>query len=149
MNDEVISVVTDFSIMLAKWPEQAELLRKLRESVFVIEQGVDAAIEWDGKDNLCQHLIAFSADNQPIATGRMLPDGHIGRIAVIPSWRGKGVGAAILENLIALARNADAEMVYLNSQTHALAFYQRFSFIAEGEVYMEAGIPHQRMTLKF
>ncbi len=140
---------TDFYIDNANWPEQSELLRSIRETVFVIEQGVAATIEWDGKDHLCQHVIAFSADDKAIGTGRLLPDGHIGRIAVIAAWRGKGVGAAMLEKLITLVKDAGAKRVYLNSQTHALEFYQRFAFVAEGDVYMEAGIPHQRMILEW
>jgi len=140
---------TDFYIVTATWPEQSELLRSIREIVFVIEQGVAASIEWDGNDHLCQHVIAFSGDDKAIGTGRLLPDGHIGRIAVIAAWRGKGVGAAMLEKLITLAKDAGAKKVYLNSQTHALKFYQRFAFVAEGDVYMEAGIEHQRMTLEW
>ena len=139
----------EFNITLAIWPEQSELLRKIREGVFVIEQGVDVKIEWDGRDNLCQHALAYSSDKLPIGTGRILPDGHIGRIAVIPSWRGRGVGGALLEKLIKIAKERTIDQVYLNSQTHAIAFYQRYKFIPEGKVFMVAGIAHQKMTLNF
>ena len=142
-------MASEFSITKASWPEQSEILFKLRERVFVIEQGVAPDIEWDGRDHLCQHAIAYSNNNKPIGTGRILPSGHIGRIAVRAKWRGKGVGGAILQYLIELARDASADKVYLNSQTQAIAFYRRFGFIPEGKVFMEAGIPHQRMTLVF
>ncbi len=135
---------TDYSIIKAIWPEQADELKSIRESVFVIEQGVSSEIEWDGKDHLCQHVIAYSNTEQPIGTGRILPSGHIGRIAVNASWRGKGVGSAILKALIKLATDS----VYLNSQTHAIPFYQQFDFVPEGDVFMEADIPHQKMILK-
>ncbi|MCP3675822.1 MAG: GNAT family N-acetyltransferase [Gammaproteobacteria bacterium] len=134
----------DYSILKANWPDQADKLKKIRESVFVIEQSVSSEIEWDGRDHLCQHVIAYSNTEQPIGTGRILPSGHIGRIAVNVAWRGKGVGSAILKALIKLATDS----VYLNSQTHAIPFYQKFDFVPEGKVFMEAGIPHQKMTLK-
>ena len=144
---------TEYLIVKASWPEQSDLLKSIRESVFVIEQGVSPDIEWDGRDHLCQHVIAFTNTEQAVGTGRILPSGHIGRIAVKAPYRGKGVGGAILEKLITLAKenvsNNAIKSVYLNSQTHAIPFYQRFGFIPEGNVFMEAGIPHQKMTLKF
>lgn len=135
------------SISKVNWPVHSELIRKLREIVFVLEQGVSRKIEWDGQDHLCQHAIALTAENEIVGTGRIQPDGHIGRIAVLSSWRGQGVGAALLEVLISLAQDANHEQIYLNSQTHAINFYQRFGFIPQGPVFMEAGIPHQRMEL--
>jgi len=143
-----------FHVSRALWPqqdivEQKEIIFSIREQVFVIEQSVDADIEWDGRDHLCRHVIAFSDDHAPIGTGRLLPGGHIGRIAVIASWRDKGVGSAILEALISIAREEETDSVYLNSQTQAIAFYKRFGFVPDGTVFMEANIAHQKMTLAF
>lgn len=138
----------EFSIIHSIWPENAEAIRKLRKIVFIIEQGVDPKIEWDGRDHLCQHAIAITNAGEEIATGRILPTGHIGRIAVLANWRGKGVGSAILKKLMMIAEDGQFPKVYLNSQTHALAFYQRFGFITEGPFFMEAGILHQRMIYK-
>ena len=111
----------DYSIIKASWPEQSDVLKSIRESVFVIEQGVSSEIEWDGRDHLCQHVIAYSNTEHPIGTGRILPSGHIGRIAVNASWRGKGVGSAILKALINLAKEnlkgSNIDSVYLNAQT--------------------------------
>jgi len=143
-----ILVITKFTTTKAEWPEQAALLKKIRKTVFVIEQGVSSEIEWDGRDHLCQHVIAYSMNNDAIGTGRMLPNGHIGRIAVLAAWRGKGVGGAILKSLIELARETENNKVYLNSQTRAIDFYRKFSFKPQGQVFMEAGIPHQTMSLK-
>lgn len=143
----------EYSTIKANWPEQADVLKSIRESVFVNEQGVSSDIEWDGRDHLCQHIIAYSNTEQPIGTGRILPSGHIGRIAVNASWRGKGVGSAILIALINLARErfegTNTDSVYLNSQTHAIPFYRQFDFEPEGTIFMEADIPHQKMTLRF
>ena len=140
-------MVNTFRVDKANWQEHSELMRKLRLSVFVIEQGVSEKIEWDGRDHLCQHVIAITNKNEIIGTGRLQPSGHIGRIAVLSHYRGFGVGKALLQKLVSIAAEANIEHIYLNSQTHATAFYQRFGFVIEGPVYMEAGIPHQRMEL--
>ncbi len=141
-----------FIVSRALWPQQDDTEEKkiifsIREQVFVIEQSVDADIEWDGRDHLCRHVIAFSKDKLPIGTGRILPGGHIGRIAVIASWRDKGVGSAILKQLITIASDEGVESVYLNSQTQAMAFYHQFDFVPDGEIFIEAGIQHQKMIL--
>lgn len=99
----------------------------------------------DEHDAQCVHAIAYAEDGRALGTGRLLPDAHIGRLAVLKEWRGKGVGAALLAALMAAARRrGDAEVV-LSAQTHALEFYRRHGFDAEGEIYEEAGIPHQAM----
>ncbi len=141
-----------FIVSRALWPQQDDTKQKkiifsIREQVFVIEQSVDADIEWDGRDHLCRHVIAFTKDELPIGTGRLLPGGHIGRIAVIRSWRNKGVGSAILKQLISIAIDEGVDSVYLNSQTQAMEFYRRLNFVPDGEVFMEAGIQHQKMIL--
>lgn len=143
-----------FNVSRTLWPEQdiveqKNMIFSIREQVFVIEQSVDPDIEWDGRDHLCKHVLAYSSNNQPIGTGRILPGGHIGRIAVIASWRDKGVGSAILKELISIAKDEGYKRIYLNSQTHAIVFYQYFGFVADGEVFMEANIEHQKMTLAF
>lgn len=139
----------DIIIKKAVWPDDAETLRKIREAVFVIEQGVSSKIEWDGLDHLCQHSIAYNSYNEPIGTGRIKTSGHIGRISVLSKWRSQGVGKAIIKHLIQMAEESGLDAVYLNAQIRALDFYRRQNFKAEGPVFMEAGIPHQRMRLNF
>jgi len=139
-----------FTVKEAIWKDEQELIRQVRLAVFVIEQGVSQKIEWDGKDQFCRHAIAFSNKaGEAIGTGRIQESGHIGRIAVLQSWRVKGVGSALLEQLIHIARSKKLPKVYLNSQTHASEFYSRHHFIAQGPIFMEAGIPHQQMILEF
>ena len=137
------------SIIKATWPDDTEQIKTIREHVFVLEQGVSAKIEWDGRDHLCMHVLAVTSEQEIVGTGRVLPSGHIGRIAVLASYRGQGVGKAILEKLITLALENSQTEIYLNSQTHAISFYQRSGFEVSGPVFMEAGIPHQRMRLIF
>lgn len=84
-----------------------------------------------------------------MGTGRLLPDGHIGRMAVLREWRGKGVGALLLRALVELARSRGHTSVRLNAQTQALGFYRRYGFEAVGAQFMEAGIPHLAMRLDF
>jgi predicted GNAT family N-acyltransferase len=117
----------------------------VRETVFVREQNVPAELEWDGVDAQCEHVLAEAGD-VAIGTGRLLPDGHIGRMAVLSPWRRKGVGSAILEALVRLAAQRDMKRIALNAQTHARPFYERHGFQVEGEAFMEAGIPHVAMV---
>lgn len=132
------------TIRLGDWDALAAQAAPIRFRVFVAEQGVPAEIELDEFDAVCCHAVAL-ADGEPVGTGRLLPDGHIGRMAVVPEWRGRGVGAALLEALIAEAGRRGMRRLALSAQTHALGFYAGFGFEPEGEVYEEAGLPHQAM----
>ena len=136
--------VPDFTVRHADWLVDGPLLRSIREQVFIHEQGVPAELELDAADALSRHVIAL-ARGQGIGTGRLLPDAHIGRMAVIPAWRGKGVGSALLQSLIEIARSLGMRQVILNAQLHALPFYQRHGFRPEGEEFLDAGIAHRRM----
>jgi len=120
-------------------------LRQVRESVFVHEQAVPLELEWDGIDPDCVHVLAEDEQGRVFGTGRLLPDGHIGRMAVLREWRGHGAGSAMLLALIAIAAEQGMSEVVLNAQVQARDFYARHGFVAEGEVFLDAGIPHQRM----
>lgn len=134
-----------FSVRVADWERDWPTLRALRRQVFVVEQHVAEAIEWDGIDAACRHALAEDGDGHAIGCGRLLPDGHIGRMAVLPPWRGRGVGSALLEQLIRLARNGGHARVVLNAQTHAMSFYARCGFVRCGAEFEEAGIAHVAM----
>ena len=129
-------------IRLGPWDELRALAAPIRFTVFVEEQKVPAEIELDAQDPVSLHAIAFDAAQAPVATGRLLPDGHIGRMAVLPQARGSGVGTAVLLALMQAAREGGHREVVLSAQTHAVAFYARQGFATEGEVYDDAGIPH-------
>ncbi len=134
-----------FRVRTARWPQDAECLRTLRHAVFVVEQGVPETLEWDGLDPQCMHAIAEASDGRPVGCGRLLPDAHIGRMAVLRPWRNQGVGGMVLLHLVDLARAAGHARIVLNAQTHALAFYGRHGFVPFGATFEEAGIPHQAM----
>ncbi len=133
-------------IQLAPWSEAEAEARRIRFAVFVEEQGVPAELEMDDMDAQCVHALAFEG-NEAVGTGRLLPDGHVGRMAVLKAWRGRGVGAALLERLVKAARERGDREVLLSAQVHALGFYRAHGFSPYGEVYREAGIPHQAMRL--
>lgn len=135
-----------FTLRAADWSREAERLRAVRRAVFVIEQNIPEELEWDDNDAASLHVLAEDRDGVPIACGRLLPDGHIGRMAVLSGWRGQGVGAAVLSLLIEMARARGDAAVRLHAQTHAMPFYAKFGFAPEGDEYLEAGIPHRSMV---
>lgn len=138
-------IPTDFFVEIADYQTDLAALRQVREPVFVQEQQVPIEEEWDELDPLSRHVIARDLQGQPIGTARLTPQQKIGRMAVLRDWRGRGVGAAMLQALLDLARGRGHEQVSLNSQVDAIGFYQRFGFQPYGEEFMEAGIRHQAM----
>jgi predicted GNAT family N-acyltransferase len=135
-----------FFVRQAPWAADRESLYAVRFAVFVEEQNVPPELELDEEDERSVHVLALAADGTAIGTGRLLRDGHIGRMAVLKAWRGRGVGGALMDHLLRLAATAGHRIVKLNAQTHAVGFYARHGFVAEGEEFMEAGIPHVVMT---
>lgn len=117
----------------------------LREAVFVREQQVPAELERDALDPLCRHVLALDADGAAIGTGRLAPDGKIGRLAVRADRRGEGVGEAMLRRLLAIADDQGLRATYLHAQLRATALYARNGFVAHGPRFVEAGIEHRAM----
>ena len=136
-----------FTVHLITWHDGEPLLRAIREKVFIQEQGVSPELEWDGIDNSCHHTLALSSNGEAVGCGRITPDGRIGRVAVLPEWRRKRIGTAILELLVDYARSQNYASVELNAQVQAIELYKRFGFEAKGKVFMEANIPHRKMIL--
>lgn len=140
----------EIEIVRARWDraQDREAMIAIRQAVFVEEQQVPVEIELDGSDTGCRHLLAFdrrAAPGRAIGTARMSGAGHIGRIAVVPDWRKRRVGARLVAAMIELARDSGFEAVDLDSQTHAVGFYEKLGFAARGDEFMEAGIAHQNM----
>jgi predicted GNAT family N-acyltransferase len=135
-----------FAIRVVDWATGETRLRAVRLAVFVVEQNIPEELEWDAMDAASIHALAEDPGGTPIGCGRLLPDGHIGRMAVLSDWRGRGVGAALLLQLIAVARARGDSRVVLNAQEQAMPFYARFGFVPEGDAFMEADIPHRAMA---
>lgn len=130
------------------WQLAPAALRQIRQRVFVEEQKVPPDMEWDEADELAEHYIAVLPDNTPIAVARVIlaldDTAHIGRMAVLPEHRGKGVGQALLQQLMkdTAARVNDLQ---LSAQLHAVPFYQRNGFHICSEQYDDVNIPHHSM----
>lgn len=135
-----------FQVGPADYAAAHGILHGVREQVFVHEQGVPADLERDRWDALCAHVLARDAGGAAIGTGRLLPDGRIGRMAVIAAWRGRGVGEAMLETLVGLAAAQGMARVELHAQLPAQDFYARQGFVPEGAVFREAGLDHVQMV---
>ena len=132
-------------IVTGDWGSLREDAQKVRVEVFVIGQNVPVELEWDEGDEVSTHAVAYDEQGQPVATGRLLPDGHIGRMAVSQSLRGKGIGKQVLVALLEHARQDGHEELVLHAQTHAVPFYEQQGFIVEGEEFIEADMPHRLM----
>lgn len=140
--------IPDFYLEPANLNSDLEELHAIRTAVFVEEQGIAPEIEFDSLDPICHHLLARDTLGRAIGTARLSPDGRIGRMAVLAEYRRQGVGASLLRGLIEKARNLGLGKVTAHAQVTALNFYRRFGFVAEGEVFSEAGIPHQAVSLQ-
>lgn len=133
-------------VKIVSWKDAGNALSDIRRRVFIDEQSVPESLEWDGMDEDAVHVLALDATHA-IACARMLSGGRIGRMAVLPEWRGRGVGRAMLETLIALSREQGLTHVSLSAQTHAIPFYAKSGFKVCSEIYDDAGIPHRDMVL--
>lgn len=135
-------------IQAVPWVTYREQLLAIRFRVFVDEQSVPEELEHDAHDQSAVHLMATDTDGEPIGTARMLDDGHIGRMAVLSGWRGHGVGSALLAELLRFARQRGHADVFLHAQCSAESFYSRLGFVAEGGVFVDAGIDHRTMRYR-
>ena len=135
-----------YQILETTFQDQLQNIKQIRQQVFIEEQHVPIELEWDGLDDEAIHLIVFN-NQLPIATSRLLKDGHIGRMAVMPKWRNQGVGTAMLLKLIKIAHQHDLKKVFLSSQVTAIDFYTKQGFNITSDTYLDAGIPHKDMQL--
>lgn len=141
-------MTAQFTVSIMAWREAQRLARPVRERVFIEEQKVPRELEWDEWEERSDHAVARDRGGNPIGTARLLPDGRIGRMAVLKAWRRRGVGAALLLALLDRARRRSMARSVIHAQTHAAGFYKRFGFSERGEEFLEAGIPHVEMTLE-
>ena len=131
-------------IQRTTWQKDKELLSNIRYQVFVDEQNVPFELEIDDDDPLAAHVL-FLVDGQPVGTGRILLDGHIGRLAVLQAHRKQGYGNKILEHLELIAQENELAEVFLNAQIAAIPFYEKRGYTVISDVFDDAGIPHQTM----
>lgn len=142
-----MTAAPDVQLRPATWADDRAALESVRRAVFIEEQRIPEDDEWDDVDPVARHVIAVTKCSVPIGTGRLEPTGKIGRVAVLPQYRGAGIGRQIMVHLVNHATESGFARVYLHAQTAAAGFYARLGFRAEGPVFDECGIPHLRMTL--
>jgi predicted GNAT family N-acyltransferase len=139
---------SSFSVRRAVWAQDETAIAQVRRKVFIEEQAVPEDLEWETQDPHCAWFVACH-ESAVIGIARLTPAGRIGRMVILAPWRRHGVGSALLTAALGEARRLDLPGVHLSAQTHAVSFYARFGFRAEGDVYPDAGIPHIDMTLNF
>jgi predicted GNAT family N-acyltransferase len=134
------------TITQVTWQQAGEALAEIRRRVFIEEQAVPEALEWDGLDEGAVHFLATDARQYPIGCARLLDGGRIGRMAVLTSWRQQGVGRALLDAAMAEGRRQGLAEMTLSAQTHAIGFYENAGFVVCSDIYDDAGIPHRDMA---
>lgn len=124
---------------------------RIRIEVFVEEQNVPLAEEFDAQDQTARHFGVFK-DAQMAGTARLVVDDKIatiGRIAILKEYRKQGLGTLLIQKIIAEAKKQDIKEIVIGAQLQALDFYNKLGFQAEGPVFMDGGIPHRTMRLKY
>ncbi|MBU2871313.1 N-acetyltransferase [Colwellia sp. E2M01] len=138
-----------YSISQVKWQQAAPLLKNIREKVFVCEKRIPKKIEFDKGDRTAYHMLVCDDKSQePIATGRISPEGEISRIAVVMGHRSKKVDAFIMQGLFSIAHELSLEEVFISSPLEKVGYFTEYNFLPVGSVYMVAGMPKQRMVCK-
>jgi len=137
--------MSEITIRTADFKRDFSEIKAIRTAVFIEEQKVPVELEWDEFDNDSTHILAYYGD-KPVATARLLQDGHIGRMAVLKAYRNRNIGKNMLKYLLELANKRALECVELSAQEHAVEFYKKSEFIVISDVYMDAGIPHYTMS---
>jgi len=137
---------TMYQVKQGIWDQLQQDAKLIRTLVFIQEQGIAEADEWDEQDAISQHFVLYDQD-QPIATARLLQNNSVGRVAVLKAYRGQGLGQMIMQEILAYARKQQREFLHLSSQVHAISFYEQFGFAVQGEAYDECGIPHIEMIM--
>ncbi|MDM1487294.1 MULTISPECIES: GNAT family N-acetyltransferase [Acinetobacter] len=138
----------NYEIQSGDWARLAVDAKPIREQVFIQEQHISPEDEWDAQDAIALHFVVYLA-GQAVATARLLENHSIGRVAVLKSQRGLGLGRVLMQHIIQLARQQYRPEVKLSAQVHAIPFYQSLGFYVEGESYLDCGIPHVDMRLVF
>lgn len=138
-------VLEGYQVTLGDWVACSSDASVIRHEVFVVEQKVPVQDELDKHDAVCVHAVAYAPNGEPVGTGRLLPDGHIGRMAVRRSQRGKGLGSLLLTRLMEEARRRGLQQVVLAAQVSARPFYTAHGFEVYGSIFLDAGIGHIMM----
>ena len=141
----------NLKIEIAKWIDDHTQLKNIREKVFIQEQKVTPQLEWDGMDEKAIHFLVFN-DKAAIGCARAIvikDHMQLGRMAVLKEYRGQGIGGALIEKAMTIAKLNQLSAIYISAQCHAIDFYKKFGFEVKSDIYLDAEIPHRDMTLDF
>ena len=141
----------NLKIEIVKWIDDHTQLKNIREQVFIQEQKVTPQLEWDGMDENAMHFLVFN-DKAAIGCARAIvikDHMQLGRMAVLKEYRGQGIGSALLEKAMTIAKLNQLSVIYISAQCHAIDFYKKFGFEVKSDIYLDAEIPHRDMTLDF
>jgi len=133
--------MTDIRVSTADWHKDNADIRRIRETVFIKEQGVTPEQEWDSDDASATHFLAYEGESA-VGTARLLPNGCIGRVSVLKDWRGLNIGESLMQAAISEAERQGLTEQTLTAQTHAAGFYERLGFKVISDEFIEAGIAH-------
>lgn len=134
-----------FTVIRTTWDEDEAALRAIRERVFIREQRVPEALEWDDQDAVSVHFLAKDSHGEAIGCIRLLPSGQMSRLSVLSEHRNQGIGKALLIAAEEEARAQGRDEIFLHAQTHATSFYEAAGFSVTGGIFLEADIPHRQM----
>lgn len=136
-----------YSVSRVQWQQAASLLKDVREKVFVCERRIPKKIEFDINDRTAFHmLVCDDSSQEPIATGRISSSGQISRIAVVMEYRQAGIDKVVIQGLFRIAEELALDEVYIFSPLERVAYFREHHFYPVGSVFMEAGLPKQKMA---
>ena len=141
----------NLKIEIVKWIDGLSQLKNIREKVFIQEQKVTPQLEWDGMDEKAIHFLVFN-DKAAIGCARAIvikDHMQLGRMAVLKEYRGQGIGGALIEKAMTIAKLNQLSAIYISAQCHAIDFYKKFGFEVTSDIYLDAEIIHRDMTLNF
>ena len=134
-----------YRILTSTYAQYQSGIQLVRRKVFIEEQGIDPALEWDKFDDGAVFAVALNPQDEVIGTARLLPQGKIGRMAVLIEYRRQGIASALLQQLLDVAKQQGHQHISLSAQQSVTDFYLKHGFAPIGQPHVEAGIPHQNM----
>jgi predicted GNAT family N-acyltransferase len=135
-----------YTVSRVQWEQAAPLLKNVREQVFICEWRIPKHIEFDRKDRFAYHILACNdVTQEPIGTGRILTTGEVSRIAVVKSYRKDQVDKIILQGLLNIATELNLREIFIYCPLDTIDYFRRNNFTTSGAVFMEAGMPRQKM----
>ena len=140
--------IRSFQFQRTTWQESSNDILDIRHRVFMIEQHIRDNVLCDLDDNECFHVVVKNTQGDIVACGRITEEGRIGRLAVLLTYRGMGIGTKLFKTLIDIGKSKNLKNISLNAELGDQRFYNMQQFTSAGPVYMKQGVPHQMLARK-